>query len=907
MIKKKLIINGTEQVLEVEPQANLAAVLREQLGLTGTKIGCNGLGECGACTVLWDGKPVRSCNYTMERIPNGSEIITIEGVGDPDNLHPLQVTWMVHGGAQCGFCTPGFIVSAKALLEKNQNPSREDVRSWFQRNRNLCRCTGYIPLVDAVMDAARIIRGEITAEDLWPKIAKGESLVGSSVPRPSALAKVTGTWDFGSDDVLNTLPKDTLHIKLVSSKVSHAKILSVDTREAESYPGVFKVLTAKDVQGTNRINGLAFPANLGDGMERPILCDEKIFQYGDVIAMVLAENPVIAELAADKVKVEVEELPAYLNALDAMEPDAIEIHPGTPNVYFNCGVVKGDEVEPLFDKLPYVVEDDFYTQRQPHLNLEPDVGYAYMDKDGNMFVHSKSIALHFHALMVQDGIGIPGDKLFLVQTNAGGTFGYKFSPTMEGLLGVATLAAEGRTVYLSLTQAQQIYGTGKRSPWFMHLKYGADEEGNIVAMQSDWTCDHGPYCEFGDLLTTRGQQFIGSGYDIPNIRGKGRTVATNHAWGSAFRGYGAPQSLFCTEVLMDELAEKIGMDPLELRYKNVYREGSKTPTGCDPDVISYPQAIDTIRPIYQEAKKEAAEKNKKGGPIRYGAGVTLLSYGCGLDGADHSEAWVEITSEGVTAGTSWEDHGQGADMGMLTAFSQGLVPLGLDYKDIKLVMNDMSKTPNSGPAGGSRSTVMTGNAIRVACEEFLKMLDKGDGTYRTYQEVIDEGLEPRVMGTWDAPCVACDVDTGQGNPFPVYMYGVLLVEVAVNTVSGKVDVEKMTIVSDAGVIANRTVIEGQIWGGLAQGIGLALTEDFEDFEYQQTLRKCGFPAIKDITDNMVIIHQETPRPLGPWGMAGVGEMPLSGPHAGVINAIYDACGARITELPAYPEKVLAAL
>ena len=907
MIKKKLIINGVEQVLEVEPDAILAKVLREQLGLTGVKLGCDGLGECGVCTIIWDGKAVRSCNYTMDRIPNGANLITIEGVGDADNLHPLQVAWMVHGGAQCGYCTPGFIVSAKALLDSNVNPSREDVRDWFQRNRNLCRCTGYIPLVDAVMDAARILRGEISVEDLWPKIPVGANLIGSDAIRPSALEKVTGKWDFGADEVLNSLPKDTLHIKLVQATVPHAKILSVDTREAERFPGVFKVITAKDVPGTNRINGLAFPANLGDGKERPILCEDKIFQYGDAIAMVLAENPVIAELAAEKVKVEIEELPAYLDALSAMEPDAIEIHPGTPNVYFTNGVVKGEEVESLFEKLPYVVEDDFYVQRQPHLPLEPDVGYAYMDDEGNMFIHSKSIALHFHALMVQEGIGIAADKLFLAQTRAGATFGYKFSPTMEGLLGVATLVSGGRHVFLGFKQQQQITYTGKRSPWFINLKYGADEDGKLVAMESDWIVDHGPYCEFGDLLTCRGQQFIGACYDIPNIRGRGRTVATNHAWGSAFRGYGSPQSLFATEVLMDELAEKIGMDPLELRYKNVYREGSTTPTGQTPDVIAFPQALDTMRPIYQEAKKKAAEKNAKGGPIRYGAGITLLNYGCGLDGADHSEAWLEITPEGVTVGVSWEDHGQGADMGTLTAVTAGLEPLGLDYKDIKLVMNDMSKTPNSGPAGGSRSTVMTGNAIRVACENFLAMLDKGDGTYRSYQEVIDAGLEPKVMGTWDAPCTACDIETGQGDPFPIYMYGVLLVEVAVNTVTGKTTVEKLTLVSDCGVIANRRVIEGQLWGGLAQGIGLALSEDFEDIYRQQTLKKCGIPYIKDIPDKMDIIHQETPRPLGPWGMAGAGEMPLSAPHAGVVNAIYDACGARITVLPAYPEKVLAAM
>jgi aldehyde oxidoreductase len=202
---------------------------------------------------------------------------------------------------------------------------------------------------------------------------------------------------------------------------------------------------------------------------------------------------------------------------------------------------------------------------------------------------------------------------------------------------------------------------------------------------------------------------------------------------------------------------------------------------------------------------------------------------------------------------------------------------------------------------------MVGNAIRVACENMLAMLKKDDGTYRTFEEVTADELEPRVTGTWTAPCTATDVETGQGDPFPVYMYGVLLSEVAVNTVNGKTTVEKLTIVSDCGVIANRTVIEGQIYGGLVQGIGLAISEDYEDIYKQTNLHKCGFPEIADAPDNIKIIHQETPRPLGPWGMAGVGEMPLSAPHASIINAIYNACGARITHLPAYPEKVLAAL
>ncbi len=340
---------------------------------------------------------------------------------------------------------------------------------------------------------------------------------------------------------------------------------------------------------------------------------------------------------------------------------------------------------------------------------------------------------------------------------------------------------------------------------------------------------------------------------------------------------------------------------------NVYRQGDTTPTGCEPDVIAFPQALEKLRPIYKKAKESAELKNAKGGDLKYGVGISLLEYGCGLDGADSSEAWAEITEQGISIGSCWEDHGQGADMGFLSIAHEGLKPLGIRPEQIRLVMNDTEKAPNSGPAGGSRSTVMTGNATRVACENLIAALRKEDGTYRTYQEMLDEELPTRYMGSWTAPCTACSVETGQGNPFPVYMYGVLLAEVSVDTISGKVKIEKLTLVSDCGPVLNKLVLEGQLWGGLAQGIGLALSEDFEDLKKHTTLVKCGIPRIMDVPDNMEIIHQETIRPYGPFGLSGSGEMPLSAPHAAIVNAIYHACGVRITKLPARPEKILAAL
>ncbi|MFH1137346.1 MAG: molybdopterin cofactor-binding domain-containing protein [Pseudomonadota bacterium] len=903
MIKKTLTVNGIKRTVLARAEDSLALVLREQLGLTGTKIGC-GQAQCGSCNVILDEKLVRSCATKMSKVPDGAAVVTIEGVGTPDNLHPLQLAWIVHGGAQCGFCSPGFIVSAKALLSQNPSPAREDVRDWFQKNRNACRCTGYKPLIDAVMDGAKVLRGEMKPEDLMFKMPADGHIWGEKYPRPSAVAKVTGTCDFGADLGLK-MPPDTLRLALVQAKVSHALIKSIDASEAEKMPGVHKVVTHKDVRGKNRISGLiTFPTNLGDGWDRPILCDHKVFQYGDAIAIVCADTLEQAKAAADKVKVDLEELPAYMSAPAAMAEDALEIHPGTPNIYYIQNIAKGGDSKPIFDQAAAVAEDDFFVGRQPHMPIEPDVGFAYLNEDGKLCIHSKSIGLGLHALMIAPGLGIDPANLIMVQNPAGGTFGYKFSPTMEALVGAACLAA-GKPVFLNYDYHQQMTYTGKRSPFHVNMRLAADKDGKLLGMETDWSVDHGPYSEFGDLLTLRGAQFMGAGYDIPNIRGQGRTVCTNHAWGSAFRAYGSPQAEFSSEVLMDELAEKLGLDPFELRYKNIYRPGSTTPTGQAPEVYSLPEMMDLLRPKYKAALEKATAASTA--EIKRGVGISIGVYGCGLDGPDGSEVRLELNPDNsVTLYNTWEDHGQGADAGSLGTCHQALRPLGVSPEKIHLVMNDTSLAPNSGPAGGSRSQVVTGRAIQAAGELLVAAMRKPDGTFRDYAEMKAENIAVSYDGKWTAPATNCD-GNAQGSPFSVYMYGVFMAEVAVETATGKTAVEKMTMVADIGKVNNRLVTDGQLYGGLAQGIGLALTEDFEDLKKHVTLVGAGFPYAKMIPDDIELHYVETPRPEGPFGAAGAGELPLTSPHAAVINGIYNACGVRITKLPALPEKVLAGL
>lgn len=904
MQKKVLVINGLARTLIVNSETTLASVLREQLLLTGCKVGCN-QGQCGSCSLIMDGEVVRSCVMKMKRVPDNAKITTIEGLGTADNLHPLQVAWMAYGCAQCGFCSPGFILSAKVLLDKNPNPSRDDVRDWFQKNRNACRCTGYKPLVDAVMAAAKVVRGEMRKEDLLYKPV-GNKIYGTTYHRPSAVQKVTGTWDYGADVALQ-MPPGTLRMALVQAEVSHANIKGIDTSEAEAMPGVFKVVTHKDVKGKNRISGLiTFPTNKGDGWDRPILCDEKVFQFGDAIAIVCADTEEHAKEAAKKVKVDLEVLPAYMSAPAAMASDAIEIHPGTPNIYFEQGIVKGEDTKPFMDRDDAVtVEVNTYCSRQPHLTIEPDCGSAYIDDEGRLTIHSKSIGIHLHHAMIVAGIGVEPEKCRLVQNPAGGTFGYKFSPTMEALLGVACLAT-GRPVSLNYTMYQHITYTGKRSPGFVKCKLAADKSGKLLAMETDWTIDHGPYSEFGDLLTLRQAQFTGAGYNIPNIRGQGRTVCTNHAWGSAFRAYGSPQAFLASEIAIDELAEKLGMDPLELRFQNIYRPGATTPTGQVPEVFCLEEMFNKLRPLWLEAKQRCQELSTP--EKKRGVGLSIGMYGCGLDGPDGSVAWVELAKDGVVVGSSWEDHGQGADIGALTHAHQTLREAGFTPEQIRLVMNDMAVTPNSGPAGGSRSNVMTGNAIRVSSEMLVNAMRKADGTFRTYDEMVAENLPLRYEGKWAASmCTACDPVTGQGNPFLIYMYDIFMPEVEVDIKTGKAKVVKFTHVGDFGTITNKSVVDGQVYGGLAQGIGLALTEDFEDLKKHTSLVACGLPYIHDVPDDMELIYTESYREHGPYGAAGVGEGPLTAPHPAILNAIYNACGVRLYAVPALPEKIKAGL
>ena len=461
MKKMTLKINGTDRTLVVDPEDSLADVLR-RIGLTSVKIGCN-TGQCGSCTILLDGKVIRSCVRKMKSIVQYSQVETVEGLGVPEKPHPLQLAWIAMGGVQCGFCSPGFIMSAKGLLDQNASPTREEVRDWFQRHRNACRCTGYKPIVDAVMAAAAVLRGEKSEDSLRFKMPEDGRLYGTYFPRPSALSKVTGTCDYGSD-INEKLPEGVLHLAPVSAGVSHADILEIDTSEAENMPGVRKIITSRDVRGTNRIAlpvGRARSKALGN--EQPILADEKVFRFGDVCALVAADTRKQAREAARAVKVRCRQLPEYLDLLDAAADDAVRIQPDIPNVYYEQPNFWGEDTAEPMSRAAHVLHDSYYTQREPHLVIEPECGMAYMDEDGSLAIHYKSQFIYLIKSTISDGIGLPQEKIRVINNPVGGSFGYSMSPAFPALLAVAALAT-GAPCAMTFSYEEHQHFSGKTRP-----------------------------------------------------------------------------------------------------------------------------------------------------------------------------------------------------------------------------------------------------------------------------------------------------------------------------------------------------------------------------------------------------------------------------------------------------------
>lgn len=552
-------LNGAPVQLTVASDAFLVDVLREQLGLTGTKRGC-GNGECGACTVLIDGEPVASCMYPIMKV-QGRSVLTVEGLGTAQSLHPLQKHFLLEGAVQCGFCTPGILLAAKALLDKNPDPTEREIVEAI--SGNLCRCTGYKKIVKAIQAAAREIRGEECELETSARSGAAGGAIGRPAIRKEGIAKVLGEAKFADDLSFPGM----LYAKVLRSSHPHALIRSINVDRARSLPGVEAVLTARDIPGRNRMG-----INIKDEV---VLAEDKVRFIGEAVAIVAARTQALAEEALKLIEVDYEPLPVVSSPLEAMVEGAPLVH-AQGNILHHRKIRRGD-VEEGFRQAHVIAGDTFKTQMVEHAYIEPEAGVALMEGD-SLVLYAVSQGVHYHRSDVAAVLGWPVNRVRVVQTTTGGGFGGKIDLSVHPY--IALLAVKtGKPVKMVYSRAESIAASPKRHPFIMTYKFGADREGKLVAAEVKIIGDTGAYASYGPAVLTRSAVCALGPYYVPNVKIDAYTVYTNNPIAGAMRGFGSPQIAVAHEAIMDQLAEKLGLTPVEIRRRNVFHDGSVTHTG----------------------------------------------------------------------------------------------------------------------------------------------------------------------------------------------------------------------------------------------------------------------------------------------------------------------------------------
>ena len=881
MKKVNLKVNGRSRQILANPGLALIDMLRNRYGLTSVKQSCDRKGQCGACTVIVDGKAVRSCLLKVVDL-EGADVITVEGLGTPDNPHLIQEAFVLAGAIQCGFCTPGMIMTAKALLDVNPNPDREEIKKAFRRN--LCRCTGYVKIIEAVELAGRFLRGETSPDAVRPD-PEGP-VMGVPHPRPTAMIKACGTAEFTADIAL----PGALELAVVRSPYAHAVIGTIHTAAAEAMPGVVGVMTAKDIRGTNRLKYML--------PDRPVICSDKVFLLGDAVAVVAAETREQALAAVEAVRVDYEPLPVVESPSEALAEGAPLVHPERPNLVYRQPLLKGD-ADAAFGRSTAIVEGRFKTQINHQAPLEPEASAAFLEGEGEdavLVIIGRSINIHHHMAILQEALG--WENMRYEEAFSGGQFGIKAETITEGIAGAAAIHFKSPVRYIpSLAESMLI--TCKRHPFDMKIKLGADENNRLTALAMDITVDDGGYHSSGTVITQRALHMLSSSYCIPNINTMARVIYTNNPWGASARGAGPPQTHYALECAMDMLAEKTGMDPLEFRRHNSLKPGETKATGQVVREFPFPELCDIVKPVYERAKEEA--KRCSNGTVRRGVGLGATAFGIGNPG-DRAVSAIELDPDDcVTVYAAAADPGEGNDS-MLSQLAAEV--LGLPVGKIRVVSRSTDLTAASGPAAGSRITYMIGGANVEAAKKLRQAMDEAGG--KTYRALKEAGKPTRYPGEKRILEVApLDPETGHGPSFESQVHALQMAEVEVNVETGRVTVLKMTTAVDAGPVINPQNLIGQIEGGADMGVGYALREEYVAGKSRDWV-SFKFPTMKTAFPMDTIIR-ETPRTRGTLGATGVGEMAMTSTAPAVINAIKDACGVWIHELPATPQRIKEAL
>jgi selenium-dependent xanthine dehydrogenase len=908
MPKRKNIalwVNGEPREAEIGPRTMLLDVLRDQLRLTGTKRGC-GHNACGACTVIVEGEAVKSCVYPASRA-HGKRVETIEGLAHDEQLHPLQQAFIDQGAVQCGFCTPGMIMAAKALLDWNPQPDRDEIVEAL--SGNLCRCTGYTKIIEAVEQAAgtAVRTGELGAAQY--------DVVGHDAPRPDARAKVTGAATYAADLYFD----DMLYAKVLRSEYPHARILKVDTSEARSLPGVVVVITADDVPGTKN-HGLARP-------DWPVLAYDKVRYTGDAIAVVAAESEETAANALKLIKVEYAPLPVVSSAAEALAEGAAPVHEDG-NILEHIQLRQGD-VELGFAEADLIVEHEYTTPSGDHAFMEPEAAVGLLDGEGRIVVYVGSQIPFSDRAQIAASLALPEDRIRVVQTKIGGAFGGK--EDIAGQIHVALLTQiTGRPVKLLYTREESMIAHPKRHACVIKLKTGAKKDGHLTAVEASILGDSGAYASLGPYVMTRAATHSLGPYQVPNAKVDCYAMYTNNPPAGAYRGFGSTQAHFAAETQMDIVAQELGISPFDIRRNNALRVGSVTVTG--QELRESVGLLETIDRVLETKEALAATDPVPPGRRRgWGVACAYKNVGLGSGVPDSAGAEVELFEDGlaqVRAGAA--EVGQG----MITVLAQIVAEeLGVEYSKVDVLVGDTDLTPDGGPTTASRQSYVTGNATRLAARKLRDTLaqavseeldtspdalafahasvaapnGQSISLVRAIRLAKAQGFSLTVSEIYTPPQT---VPLGQkGDAHFAYGFGTQAIEVEVDITDGTVRVLRVIAAHDVGSTLNPTGVEGQVEGGIVMGLGFALKEDFtmrEGIPQKTTLTRYKIPTTRDMPE-MTSINVEHPTAEGPYGAKGIGELTSIAATPAITNAIHDAVGVRIKSLPATPEVILSAL
>ncbi len=923
--KISFLVNKSEQIVESPGEQTLLDYLRNDLRLTGTKNGCNE-GQCGSCTVIVNGAAKRACLVKLKTL-EGCKVETIESLSEEKAMHPLQDAFIREGAVQCGFCTPGMIMSAKALLDKNPQPDPAAIKQALRHN--ICRCTGYAAIIRAVQAAAIDMScSNLDHNSVEDTVLQSTDLIGASPVKIDSRDKVTGKTLYAGDLYFDNM----LYGKLLLSKHPSALITGIDIEKALNQPGVERILLAGDIPGRNGF-GLFTP-------HQPVLAEERVRFYGEPVALVLAESEKDAEAALSSIQVDYKLTPAVFSAEEGLRENSPRIHPDG-NLAHHVSARKGN-VDKAFAEADVIVEGHYSTPMVEHAYLEPEAALAAPQSDGTINVWTASQGSRAFQEMIAACLNLPLDKIRVIYTPAGGAFGGKEEPTIQIHCALSALLT-GRPVKMILTRRESIIISTKRHHAVMHYRHGASFDGRVTAVEAKVVLDAGAYESLSKPVVFRAGVITTGPYDIKNVKTDSYGVYTNNTPAGAFRGFGSTQVAFGAEIQMDRLARELKMNPFELRRKNALAPGKKTMTGqIIGDDCGYIQTLNTVEKSLNEYLNELSclIPGKK---IGIGMASAYKNVGLGAGKNDQAGARLEIDPEGyLVLKIGAADMGQGSDTAMVQLAS---AETGLPYLDFRVLSNDTALTPEGGITTASRQTYISGQAVLGAAKMFketlVKCLEKqfnlAEGDYLpapggiivpkennrliSYLEIASTAKNsgcsiageflytaPKTYPLREQADHQNGVPPNHYNIHFAYCYGTQAAVVAVDEKSGSVEVLKIIAAQDLGRAIHYQNSCCQIEGAVVMGMGYGLSEEFilkDGIVFTDTLAKLKVPKIEDIPEIEVILVEQISD--GPYGAKGMGELPLNPTAPAIINAIYDAIGVRINNLPATRERIISAI